>query len=445
MQVYELIRKKRDGFTLNQEEIEFFVKGYANDQIPDYQAAAMAMAIYFKGLNDDELMAWTKAMLYSGEIIDLSDLPEYKVDKHSTGGVGDKPSLILAPIVAAANVLVPMISGRGLGHTGGTLDKLESIPGFKVQLSKDRFREVLRSCGAVLAGQTANIVPADRKLYALRDVTATVDSIPLIASSIMSKKLAEGIDGLVLDVKFGSGAFMREIPLARTLAQTLVSIGDRMGKQVVALLTDMNQPLGSHIGNSLEVIEACEILQGRIDNDVAQLSFRLAAEMLLLAQKAIDLDSAFELVHETISSGNAFRKFQEIVNAQNGDPRALEDYSRFAQPAGVSVVSAPKDGYIHAIDCSQIGNLAVRLGAGRTRVDEQIDPAVGFILHHKIGSQVQAGDHLVTIYYNREDLADAISKPLLDAFTIEEQACEPPTLILEKLSSNQPDSNTQSD
>ena len=269
MQVYEIIRKKRDGKRLSEEEILFFIEGYTTGDIPDYQASAMAMAIYFQGLSDQELMAWTKAMLYSGDTLDFSDIEAYKVDKHSTGGVGDKTSLILAPIVAAAGVYVPMISGRGLGHTGGTLDKLESIPGFDVGLSAERFSEVLHSCGVVLAGQTGDIVPADRKLYALRDVTATVDSIPLIASSIMSKKLAEGIDGLVLDVKFGSGAFMKDLTLATMLARTLVAIGAQMGKEVVALLTDMNQPLGTHIGNSLEVIESCEVLQGRVQNDLS--------------------------------------------------------------------------------------------------------------------------------------------------------------------------------
>lgn len=433
MQVYELIRKKRNGGTLTPEEIKFFIQGYADEEIPEYQAAAMAMAIFFKGLADDELMTWTDAMIHSGEVMDLSDIDGYKVDKHSTGGVGDKPSLILAPIVAAAGLWVPMISGRGLGHTGGTLDKLESIPGFQVQLTAEKYREVLRSCGMVLAGQTTNLVPADRKLYALRDVTATVDSIPLIASSIMSKKLAEGIDGLVLDVKFGRGAFMQEIDQARELAKTLVSIGSRMGKQVVALLTDMNQPLGSHIGNSLEVIESCEILQGRIKNDVADLSFRLAAEMLVLGGAASTLEDGLAKVDELIQSGAAFRKFQEVTVAQGGDPRALEDYERFPQAKGVAVLTAQQDGFVSGIQCERVGRLGVQLGAGRVRVGEPVDPAVGFILHKKIGDEVQAGDHLVTIYYNDEDKADEIRQPLLACFEFAESPVTPPPIVLESI------------
>ncbi len=433
MQVYDLIRKKRNGGTLSAEEIKFFIQGYADEDIPDYQAAAMAMAIFFQGLADEELMTWTEAMIHSGEVMDLSDIEGYKVDKHSTGGVGDKPSLILAPIVAAAGLWVPMISGRGLGHTGGTLDKLESIPGFQVQLSSEKFRDVLRSCGMVLGGQTENLVPADRKLYALRDVTATVDSIPLISSSIMSKKLAEGIDGLVLDVKFGRGAFMTEVDKARELAKTLVSIGSRMGKQVVALLTDMNQPLGSHIGNSLEVIESCEILQGRLNNDVAELSFRLAAEMLVLGGVSSSLDDALAKVNELIQSGAAFRKFQEVVVAQGGDPRALEDYERFPQAKGVAVLPATQDGFISGISCERVGRLAVQLGAGREKVGEPVDPAVGFILHKKMGDEVKAGDHLVTMYYNDEDKADQIRQPLLACFEFAQTPVSPPTIVLESI------------
>lgn len=433
MQVFELISKKRDGHVLSAEEIDFFIEGYACGDIPDYQAAAMAMAIYFQSLNDEELMNWTKAMMNSGDIMDLSDIEGYKVDKHSTGGVGDKPSLILAPIVAAAGLWVPMISGRGLGHTGGTLDKLESIPGFNVQLEGEKFREVLKGCGMVLAGQTDNLVPADKKLYALRDVTATVASRPLISSSIMSKKLAEGIDGLVLDVKFGRGAFMNDVEKARELAKTLVTIGTRMGKQVVALLTDMNQPLGTHVGNSLEVIEACEILQGRVDNDVAQLSFRLAAEMLILGGKADSLTTAEDMVTELVESGAAFRKFQQVVAAQGGDPRALEDYGRFPQAKGVAVLQAPDDGWVHGIACKAVGRLGVELGAGRKKVSDPVDPAVGFILHRKIGDEVKAGDRLVTVYYNDGDKAEAIRQPLIDCFEISDTPISGGPIVLEKL------------
>ncbi|MBK03587.1 MAG: thymidine phosphorylase [Deltaproteobacteria bacterium] len=433
MQVYEIIRKKRDGKRLSEEEILFFIEGYTTGDIPDYQASAMAMAIYFQGLSDQELMAWTKAMLYSGDTLDFSDIEAYKVDKHSTGGVGDKTSLILAPIVAAAGVYVPMISGRGLGHTGGTLDKLESIPGFDVGLSAERFSEVLHSCGVVLAGQTGDIVPADRKLYALRDVTATVDSIPLIASSIMSKKLAEGIDGLVLDVKFGSGAFMKDLTLATMLARTLVAIGAQMGKEVVALLTDMNQPLGTHIGNSLEVIESCEVLQGRVQNDLSELSFQLAAEMLLLGKAADSLEEAMQLVQDLVNSGAAFRKFQEITAAQGGDPRALEDYSLFPKAKGIIALSAQESGIIQSIHCEQIGRLAVELGAGRQKVTDPIDPAVGFILNRKVGDKVEAGDQLMTIYYNDEEAMQHICQPLRDTFVIADEEVEPITLIVDRI------------
>ena len=433
MQVYEIIRKKRDGKRLSEEEILFFIEGYTTGDIPDYQASAMAMAIYFQGLSDQELMAWTKAMLYSGDTLDFSDIEAYKVDKHSTGGVGNKTSLILAPIVAAAGVYVPMISGRGLGHTGGTLDKLESIPGFDVGLSAERFSEVLHSCGVVLAGQTGDIVPADRKLYALRDVTATVDSIPLIASSIMSKKLAEGIDGLVLDVKFGSGAFMKDLTLATMLARTLVAIGAQMGKEVVALLTDMNQPLGTHIGNSLEVIESCEVLQGRVQNDLSELSFQLAAEMLLLGKAADSLEEAMQLVQDLVNSGAAFRKFQEITAAQGGDPRALEDYSLFPKAKGIIALSAQESGIIQSIHCEQIGRLAVELGAGRQKVTDPIDPAVGFILNRKVGDKVEAGDQLMTIYYNDEEAMQHICQPLRDTFVIADEEVEPITLIVDRI------------
>ncbi len=437
MQVYELIAKKRDGKTLSSEEIAYFIEGYTTGEIPDYQASAMAMAIYFRGLSDSELMAWTQAMLNSGEVLDFSHIPAPKIDKHSTGGVGDKTSLIIAPIVAAAGIYVPMISGRGLGHTGGTLDKLESIPGFNVNLSGEKFEEILKSTGCALAGQTENIVPADRKLYALRDVTATVSSIPLIASSIMSKKLAEGIDGLVLDVKFGKGAFMKKIEDARHLAHTLVSIGSQMGKDVVALLTNMNQPLGTHVGNSLEVIECCEVLQNRLRNDLSELSFRLAAEMLLLGGAADDLEEALEKVHELVESGAAFRKFQEIVVAQGGDPRALEDYLRFPQARGTSVISANEDGFIQAIECEQIGLLAVQLGAGRQKVSDVIDPSVGFIFNHKVGDEIREGDHLITIYYNDEEALEAIKEPLANAFTIGPEPPEPEELILDRIVSFQ--------
>ncbi len=434
MLVYELIRKKRDGQTLTPDEISFLIQNYTAGEIPDYQMSALLMAIYFNGLNRDELTRWTEEMIRSGEVLSWDDIPGPKIDKHSTGGVGDKPSLILAPIAAAAGIVVPMISGRGLGHTGGTLDKLESIPGFSTSLEIEKVRQVLKSTGMILIGQTEKLVPADRKLYALRDVTATVESIPLIASSIISKKIAEGIDGLVLDVKFGNGAFMRELPRARQLAETLVSLTKQMGKKVVALLTNMNQPLGSHVGNSLEVIEACEILRGKLYNDTAELSFRLAAEMLVLGEKAPDIDAAMEEVESLIKSGAAFRKFQEVVSSQGGNPKALENYELFPQAKGISALSAPRSGYISGIDTFRVGLLAAELGAGRKTIEDTINPAVGFVFHKKIGDLVESDEHLVTIYYDDENIAEEVQRELLECFTFSDEEPEKEPLILEKIS-----------
>jgi pyrimidine-nucleoside phosphorylase len=322
------------------------------------------------------------------------------VDKHSTGGVGDKTSLILAPIVAAAGVYVPMISGRGLGHTGGTLDKLESIPGFNVRLTTDEFRSVLKSTHLAFAGQTEEIAPADRKLYALRDVTATVESIPLIASSILSKKLAEGIDALVLDVKTGAGAFMKSQSDAQTLARTLVQIGKGAGKRVVALITDMNQPLGTHVGNTLEVVESVGVLTGQVKGDLAELSFELAAHMLVLGEAAEDLVKARRRVQEIVEKGAALRKFQEVVAAQGGDPQALEDHARMPTARRSETITAAQRGYVRAIDAEEVGVAAMLLGAGRTQVDAAIDHGAGVVLHHKVGDKVEEAAHLATLYFN---------------------------------------------
>ena len=325
MRAYDIIRKKRDGVALSDEEIRAFLAGYTDGSIPDYQAAALAMAVFFRGLDPRELATWTDAMLHSGDVIDLSDLPGRKVDKHSTGGVGDKVSLCLAPIVAACGVKVPMVSGRGLGHTGGTLDKLEAIPGFTVDLPLARFREIVADVGLCLIGQTERLAPADRKLYALRDVTATVESIPLIASSILSKKLAEGIDALVLDVKVGRGAFMKTEDDARILARTMVDIGTRVGKQVVALLTDMSQPLGLAVGNALEVVEALEVLRGGGPADLVEITLALAAEMLVLGGVADDLDAGRARALEAIADGSALERMRRLVAAQGGDPSVIDD------------------------------------------------------------------------------------------------------------------------
>lgn len=423
MRMVDIIRKKRDRVALSPEEIRFFVQGYARGDIPDYQASALAMAIFLHGMTDDETLTLTHEMLHSGEVLDWSDLPGIKVDKHSTGGVGDKASLILAPIAAAAGVVVPMISGRGLGHTGGTLDKLESIPGFDVRLSAARFREVLAKTGLVLAGQTREVAPADRKLYALRDVTATVESIPLICSSILSKKLAEGIDALVLDVKVGSGAFMKKKADAALLARSLVAIGKRAGKKVVALLTDMDQPLGTHVGNTLEVIESAEVLKGQVKNDLSELSFELAAHMLVLGEVAADLPAARKRVRELVSKGLALRKFQEVVAAQGGDPLALEDYTRMPTARRSEAVAADRRGVIQRIEAEEVGIAGMLLGAGRATVDATIDHGAGIVLHHKVGDAVQEGAPLATLYFNDARAVDEASARLKSAFVVGE---EPP-------------------
>lgn len=428
MRMVDVIRKKRDREALRTDEIRFFVQGYAEGTITDYHAAALLMAIYLNGMNDEEQLALTNEMLHSGEVLDWSDLPGIKVDKHSTGGVGDKASLILAPIAAAAGVVIPMISGRGLGHTGGTLDKLESIPGFQVRLTAERFREVLETTGLVLAGQTAEVAPADKKLYSLRDVTATVESIPLIASSILSKKLAEGIDALVLDVKVGSGAFMKKQNDALALARTLVQIGQRAGKKVTALITDMDQPLGTHVGNSLEVIESCEILRGNVQNDLSELSFELAAQMMVLGEVSDDLSSAQRQIRNLIDKGAALRKFQEVTAAQGGDPEALEDYSKLPSAKRTEPVTAERAGVVQHIQADEVGIAAMLLGAGRAKVDDVLDFGAGLVLHRKVGDTVEKGASLATLYYNDQTNLDESRSRLAAAFTIGDEA--PPKVKL---------------
>ncbi len=418
MRMYDIIRKKRDRVALTPEEIRFFVQGVTSGEIPDYQASALCMAIYLNGASDEETVALTGEMVHSGAVMDWSDIPGRKVDKHSTGGVGDKTSLILAPIAAAAGVVVPMVSGRGLGHTGGTLDKLESIPGFDVRLSAERFREVLKTCKLVLAGQTAELAPADRKLYALRDVTATVESIPLIASSILSKKLAEGIDALVLDVKVGSGAFMKKPSDALRLARTLVAIGRSQGKQMVALLTDMDQPLGTHVGNSLEVIESVNVLRGQVENDLSELSFELAAHMLVLGQVAATLSQARRRVRELVQKGAALKKFQEVVAAQGGDALALEDFSRLPAAKRTEVVAAPARGFVQRIQAEEVGISAMLLGAGRARAEDPIDHGAGIVLHRKVGDAVEEGAPLATLYFNDATHRDEARARLFSAYTL---------------------------
>ena len=433
MHPYELIKRKRDGGLLEADEIAQFIAGYTEGIIPDYQMAAMCMSIFFNGLTDAELAAWAGAMLRSGEVIDLSDVPALKVDKHSTGGVGDKVSLSLAPLAAACGVPVPMISGRGLGHTGGTLDKLESIPGFRVDLGVERYRELVRTIGCCLIGQTSTVVPADKKLYALRDVTATVDCIPLIASSIMSKKLAEGIDALVLDVKVGSGAFMKTLDDARKLATTMVGIGREMGKKVVAIITDMEQPLGRAIGNSLEAIEAIDMLKGQAPADYTECTMKLTAKMLELGQAAKDETEARAKLQAAIDDGSAIKKFAQIIEAQGGNPAVLYDYSVFPTARQVVPIPSPVSGYITAIDTEKVGMAAVALGAGRERVDSIIDPAVGFVLEKKVGDKVEKGEPLAMMHINDAARAATIIDRFQSACAFGDKAPAPRPLIIETI------------
>lgn len=433
MHPYELIQRKRDGGTLSPAEIEAFIAGYTRGEVPDYQMAALCMAIYFRGLSDEELGAWTTAMLRSGEVLDLADIPGVKVDKHSTGGVGDKVTLALAPLAAACGVPVPMVSGRGLGHTGGTLDKLQSIPGFQVDLGVERYRELVGSVKACLIGQTRSIAPADKKLYALRDVTATVDCIPLIASSIMSKKLAEGIDALVLDVKVGSGAFMKTLGQARILARTMVGIGRQMNKKVVALLTDMEQPLGRAVGNALEVIEAVDILRGRAPQDVTECTLALTAQMLLLGGVAADEPAARTLLQRSIADGSALAKLREIVQVQGGDARAVDDPSILPRARRAEPIPSLAEGYVEAIDTEAVGRAAVALGAGRERVDAAVDPAVGFIVEAKLGDHVQRGQPLAVMHFNDERRAQEVETRIQRAYRIGSRKPASRPLVIERI------------
>jgi pyrimidine-nucleoside phosphorylase len=409
----DVIRKKRDAVELSRWEIESLVAAYTRGDIPDYQVSAWLMAVVLRGMTRAETAALTDAMLRSGEVLDLSSIAAKKVDKHSTGGVGDKTSLVLAPLVAAAGVAVPMISGRGLGHTGGTLDKLEAIPGFNVNLPVSEFRRVLDTCGCAMIGQTAEIAPADRKLYALRDVTGTVESPYLICASIMSKKLAEGIDALVLDVKTGSGAFMKTETDAAFLAELMVETGERMGKQVVALITDMDQPLGNMIGNALEVVEVVEVLCGRGPEDLRQLCLELAGWMLYLGGAAATVAEGKRKSEALISSGKALDRFRQMVELQGGDPRVIDDVKRLPQAHNTMQVFCERGGYLASLQCEQIGTACVILGGGRERKEDSVDPAVGIVLHRKTGDSVSSGDVLATIHYNSESLA-ARAKRLLE-------------------------------
>ena len=418
MNVVELIRKKRDGKFLSEEEIKFLVNGFTKGEIPNYQFSAFLMAAYLKGLNKKETAYLTNAMLYSGIVIDLNFIKGKKVDKHSTGGVGDKTSLIIAPIVAAAGINVPMISGRGLGHTGGTLDKLESIPGFNVNVSLSNYKKIIQKCGAVLAGQTKEVAPADKLIYALRDVTATVESIPLITASIMSKKLAEGIDGLVLDVKTGSGAFMKNYNDSIALAESLVNTAKSFKKKVFAFITDMNQPLGNYIGNWLEVYESIKILQGEKVDDLLELSLNLSGAMIMLGGKAKTINEGIEISKEMISSGKAFDKFLEIVELQNGNINYIKNTDSYPRSKFNEKIYATKNGYLESINNFEIGMASLELGAGRMKIDDKIDPKAGIIFYPKIGTKIKKGELIAEIFTDKEENIEDAKTRLLSSLKL---------------------------
>jgi pyrimidine-nucleoside phosphorylase len=436
MRVVDIIRKKRDGHTLSAAEIVAMVTGNVPGGVTDYQWAALLMAIVWRGMDATETAALTDAMMNSGQIVDLSHIPGRKIDKHSTGGVGDKTSLILAPIAAAAGVLVPMVSGRGLGHTGGTLDKLEAIPGFRVDLGLARYQEVLASCGLVMIGQTEEIAPADKFLYALRDATATVESIPLIAASIMSKKLAEGIDGLVLDVKTGNGAFMEKLDDSRALAEAMCAIGQRLGKDMVALITRMDQPLGCAVGNAVEVAECVACLRGDGPEDLVTLSLELAAEMVLMSGRVATLAEARDVCRKTIADGSALERFRRLVAAQGGDPRAVDDPTVLPSARRSVILKSPASGFVTSLAARPIGHATMLLGAGRSRMDSSIDHAVGVILHKKVGAAVQEGEPLCTMLMNDEARLPEASTLIMGAYTFAARPEELLPLCVERIATS---------
>ncbi len=429
MRITDIIHKKRGGQELSREEIEFFVTGYVGDEIPDYQISALLMAVWFQGMGPRETADLTMVMAESGDRIDLSKIPGIKVDKHSTGGVADTTTLVAAPLVAACGGRVAKMSGRGLGHTGGTLDKLESIPGFSVFQSMEDFARIVNTHGVSVIGQTGNLAPADKKLYALRDVTATVDNLSLIASSIMSKKLAAGSDAIVLDVKTGSGAFMKELGAAVELAEAMVEIGKNAGRKTTALVTDMNQPLGNAVGNALEVKEAVEILQGRHPGDLKEVSLALAARMLLLSEAAEDEKDARRRLEAAIDDGTALAKLAAMIEAQGGDPRVTEDTGRLPAASKTVVLEAKRSGRIEAMDTEEIGYAAMLLGAGRATKDDTIDLAVGIWMSRRIGDEIKAGDKLAVFHVNNETNLDEAMRRFEGALKITGEPAEKPTLI----------------
>lgn len=434
MRTVDLIHRKRDGEELAVGELQFLVDGYTRGDIPEYQMSAFLMAVYFSGMSDREVSAMTESMVGSGVTLDLSSIPGVKVDKHSTGGVGDKTSLIAAPLAAAAGVVVPMICGRALGHTGGTIDKLESIPGFRTDLTIEEFRGLLEQYNLAFIGQTPEVTPADGKLYALRDVTATVESIPLLATSIMAKKLAAGLDALVLDVKVGSGAFMKKQVDARRLAQMMVGIGRRVDKRVQALITDMSQPLGYAVGNALEVMEVSQTLQNAGPSDLTRLSLELAARMIYLGKITKTLDEARELAQANLLDGSGYRKLKEVIQAQGGNPQVLDRFELLPNATGAQEITTARGGYVSAIDAELIGQASALIGAGRNTKEDSIDPAVGVILEVKVGQKIDPGSILCRIYYTSEERLEDAAELVEDAFKISQQPVEERDLILEVVS-----------
>ena len=430
----EILAAKRDGLTLAEPEIRRLITSFTDGALADYQMAAFLMAVFFRGLDDAETVTLTEAMLHSGSVLELGGVRGTKVDKHSTGGVGDKVSICLAPLVAACGVPVPMVSGRGLGHTGGTLDKLEAIPGFRTDMSTADFARIVGEIGTCMIGQTKDIAPADKRIYALRDVTATVESIPLIVASILSKKLAEGIDGLVLDVKVGRGAFMKDEKRARDLADKLVRVGTRAGKKVVALLTRMDAPLGRAVGNANETREALEVLLGRGPVDLVECTLVLGAEMLVLGGKAKDTTEATTKLREAIASGAAVRVMEKMVEAQGGDARVVADPSRLLMAPEVVDVKAERDGFVTDIDALAIGLTGVAMGAGRTRADQKVDPAVGIEIDAKPGDAVKEGQVVARIFVRTRSAADALVERVATAFTYGDSAPAPLPLVIDRLS-----------
>ncbi len=434
MTAYEIIEKKRDGYALTSQEIRFFVQNYLNGTIKDYQMSALLMAVCINGMNHGEIVALTRSYIDSGEVVDFSGLHTPAVDKHSTGGVGDKVSIILAPLAASLGIAVPMISGRGLGHTGGTLDKLESIPGFRTNLDLKTFKKQVESIGVAMIGQTDSIVPADRKIYALRDVTATVESIPLIVASIMSKKIAEGIQGLVLDIKFGNGAFMKEMKQAEALSKTMIQIGNDFGLKTTAYLTSMEQPLGYKIGNWLEIVECIDCLHGKGPEDILEVTLTLTAEMLVLGKKAPTLTEAKKMCKDALSNGCAYEKFKELVKQQGGDIRFIENPSQYPQARFHREIRFDRRGYIGSFKTREIGMANVLLGAGRMRAEDPVDYQSGIVLKKKIGDFVKPGDVVMEVFTNQTTNIELVERKLMDSVQWVSQPGHAPILIAKRIS-----------